>query len=137
MNCRYCNLASCVLHSCLYPESREQVHILLIKYKYHMSMEVKFGEFCENTTLHGASYVCGAKRHSAQKLLWGFAMLGMLIFFSSQLALSLVAYFKHESFTSIQVNIISLIFLLVVSLRLTVVNVKFILEAYHTIPKLE
>ena len=68
-----------------------------------MIMEVKFGEFCENTTLHGANYMCGAKRHSAQKAVWGIAMLGMLIFFSSQLALSLVAYFKYETFTSIQV----------------------------------
>ena len=67
-------------------------------------MEVKFGEFCEKTTLHGASYVCGAKRHLVQKFLWGFAMLGMLIFFSSQVALSLVVYFKYEIFTSIQVK---------------------------------
>ena len=68
-----------------------------------MNMDMKFREFCENTTLHGASYMCGIKRHFVQKFLWGIALLGMLILFSSQLALSLVAYFKYEIFISIQV----------------------------------
>ena len=66
-------------------------------------MESKFEEFSENATLHGSRYACGGRSHVVHRVFWVCAILGMMVLFSIQFALSLVNFFKYETYTSIQV----------------------------------